>query len=88
MQREYVRGTWILEAPSGTDDFVRQKTLNYVQTLTSLIQSIKKLEDMHVALTLLRNCTGACRMVYLLRTVPAALVLDAATLFDDLLQNC
>ena len=27
-------------------------------------------------------------MLYLLRTVPTALVLDAATLFDDLLQNC
>ena len=88
VQQEYGNGTWILGAPVGTDDYVRQATLNYVQTLVPLTQAIRELEDMQVALTLLRNCAGACRMVYLIRTVPTTLILEAASVFDDLLQHC
>ena len=88
VQQEYGRGNWILGAPVGTDDYVRQATVKYVQTLAPLTKAIRELEDMQVALTLLRHCAGACKIVYLLRTVPTTLVLEAASLFDDLLQNC
>ena len=88
VQQEYGGGTWILGAPVGTNDYVRQETLNYVQTLVPLTRAMRELEDMQVALTLLRSCAGACKMVYLLRTVPTTLVLEAPTMFDDLMENC
>ena len=88
VQQRYGGGTWILGAPVGTDDYVREATLAYVQTLVPLTNAIRELEDMQVALTLLRTCAGACRIIYLLITVPTALVLEAAAMFDDLVETC
>ena len=59
-----------------------------MQTLVPLTNAIRELEDMQVALTLLRTCAGACRIIYLLRTVPNTLVLEAAAMFDDLVETC
>ena len=88
VKQEYGDGTWILGAPVESDSFVRHAALNYVRTLVPLTNAIRDLEDMQVALTLFRNCAGACRMVYLLRTVPTSLASEEASLFDDLLLDC
>ena len=42
----------------------------------------------HVAMLLLRQCGGFCRLIYLARTIPPSLAGDALSLFDDEVRQC
>ena len=42
----------------------------------------------HVAMLLLRQCGGFCRLIHLARTIPPSLAGEALSLFDDEVRQC
>ena len=44
--------------------------------------------DPHLAMLLLRQCGGFCRLMHLARTIPPSLAGDAFSLFDDEVRQC
>jgi ubiquitin len=53
------------------------------------LEALRKLQDPQVAYTLLKNCTGFCKLVYALRTTPASAETDkvAAAFDEDILRT-
>lgn len=52
------------------------------------MQCISDIEDVHVELTLLRNCTTVSKMNYLFRVVPPSLTAHGAKTFDTQVEQC
>ena len=44
--------------------------------------------DPQVALLLLRQCAGYCKLVHLARSIPPSLISDGLALFDDDIRRC
>ena len=44
--------------------------------------------DPHIAMLLLCQCGGFCRLIHLARTIPPSLAGDALSLFDDEVWQC
>ena len=61
----------------------RTDTSNLLQQLAQVGSS-----DPHVAMLLLHQCGGFCRLIHLARTIPPSLAGDALSLFDDEVQQC
>lgn len=87
VEQSYGSGTKVLQAPIGTAEYMEQSVVEHVQSLQPLLDAISELEDLHVALPLLRSCAAVC-LNYLLRLVPSACTKKGAKLFDEMMEGC
>ena len=76
--------TSLLGAPIGDDafcaDFVRKESL---EPARRTLQRLGIVKDAQVAVTLLRNCTGFCQLVYSLRATPPEQLKTVGAEFDS-----
>ena len=90
MKRSNVPRLEILGAPIGDLIFcakiVAQKRASALKLLTQLSEVGSA--DPQVALLLLRQCVGFCKLVHLSRSTPPSLVADALRLYDDDVRQC
>ena len=90
MKRSNVPHLEILGAPIGDLIFcakiVAQKRASALKLLTQLSEVGSA--DPQVALLLLRQCGGFCKLVHLSRSAPPSLVADALRLYDDDVRQC
>lgn len=82
ISQSHSAGTILLQSPIGSEEVVRSHVMSNVDGLLPLMDAITNLEDAHVAFTLLCNCANACKLVYIMRTVPPSLMKEAAVDFD------
>lgn len=87
VKQNYGPGTHVLKAPIGTARFVENDFVNHVESLRPLLEAVVKLEDLQVALSLLRTCFGICRLTYLLRAIPSAQTQKGAKAFDVMIED-
>ena len=66
--------------------YIAQKRTDASKLLQQLAQVGSS--DPHVAMLLLRQCGGFCRLIHLARTIPPSLAGDALSLFDDEMRQC
>ena len=74
-------------APVGTNDFCAAHTRDRAQKALPLLEAISDLADPQVGLRLLRHCSGFCKMVYSMRTVPASAHQDVLTEYDHYVRT-
>ena len=78
----------ILGSPIGSTSFCHRYLLeNPISLAEDSLTAIQKLDDPQVALSLIRHCTGFCKMVYALRTTPTAELQDLCERLDRAVQN-
>ena len=78
----------ILGSPIGSTEFCREFFLkNTIDMAEESLEAIATLEDPQVALSLIRHCTGFCKMVYSLRTTPTTELQDICQRLDDAVQR-
>lgn len=75
-------GIVALGAPIGDDEFVAKKLGDRLCKAQEALRRLPLLDDPQVALLLLRNCTGFCRIVYLARALNCASMRDTAEAYD------
>lgn len=75
-------GIVVLGAPIGTPRFVIDAVERKTNEINTALCMLTRMEDAHVAFTLSRACFGACRLNFLLHTVPTSLATPGAKLFD------
>jgi hypothetical protein len=80
-------GVLVLKVHDGSDTYVRTQLVNKVEELRTRMQVLGDSQDTQVALLILRDCMGVCRVNFPLRALPQPLVKDAADVFDDLMQE-
>ena len=66
--------------------YIAQKRTDASKLLQQLAQVGSS--DPHLAMLLLRQCGGFCRLIHLARTIPPSLAGDAFSLFDDEVRQC
>jgi len=72
-----------LKSPIGSAAFC-QEVAEVVRTHgKAVLHAISRLSDLHAAYFLFKFCAGFLRMVYLMRTVPPALIMEVLLKFDD-----
>ena len=86
--RVFLKGCFeILGASVGDKDFCENYTRGKVEKATQLLQQISCIEDPQVALRLLRNCAGVCKITHNMRMVPTHFHPAALKEFDKEVQN-
>lgn len=88
VQKHYGSETKILQKHIGDDSFFLDAMLLHMRSLEPLLFGIYELENIHVAIALLKNCVGACRMTYLLRVEPMRLVLKSERESENMVEGC
>lgn len=78
----------LLGAPLGRDDFCHEHTRQRVAAATELLEALGDLENAQVALHLLRQCAGFCRLSYLARVVPPCVHTEALLALDGAVRAC
>ena len=80
----------ILGAPIGDYLFCAKYIAQKRTDASKLLQQLAQVgfSDPHVAMLLLRQCGGFCRLIHLARTIPPSLAGDALSLFDDEMRQC
>lgn len=76
-----------LGSPIGTPDFCNEIAHKTVEETRLILEAISQFDDSHAAFLLLRYCAAYPRMVFLMRTVPHALILPALQEFDELVRT-
>jgi hypothetical protein len=77
----------LLGAAIGDASSCEAHTSKRVHTATKLLEELKSLEDPQVALRLLRNCAGVCRVNHSMRLTEPRLHLSALTEFDNKVRD-
>ena len=72
----------LLGAPVGSDAFYRECAQQRVDKATELLDALGALENAQVALHLLRQCAGFCRLKYSARIVPPSVQTEAPATLD------
>ena len=80
----------ILGAPIGDYLFCAKYIAQKRTDASKLLQQLAQVgsSDPHVAMLLLRQCGGFCRLIHLARSIPPSLTGDALSLFDDEVRQC
>ena len=62
----------------------------YRTDASKLLQQLAQVgsSDPHIAMLLLHQCGGFCRLIHLARAIPPSLAGDALRLFDDEVRQC
>ena len=78
----------ILGSPIGSNAYRHQFFIDgAISQAEESLEAIEKLEDPQVALSLIRQCTGFCQMVYSLRTTPTGELMDLCRRLDNAVQR-
>ena len=86
--RVFLRGCFeILGASVGDKEFCEGYTRGKVEKATQLLHQISCIEDPQVALRLLRNCAGVCKVTHNMRMAPTHLHQAALAQFDEEVQS-
>ncbi len=78
----------LLGAPVGHDAFCLQHTEKRVTAATELLEALGALENAQVALHLLRQCAGFCKLSYLARVVPPTVHTETLFSLDGAVRAC
>jgi len=78
----------LLGGPIGDATFCNSHTQERVAKALKVLKALGETPDPQVALRLLRNCAGFCKMVYSVRVVPASFHADALQTFDAQVRAC
>ena len=80
-------GFSLLGVPLGSHMFREQKVFDRVEKIRLALERLRVLADSQVQTTLLRSCLSLPKFNYSLRTCPPSLILNATTLFDNLIRE-
>ena len=80
-------GFSLLGVPLGSDLFQEVKVFDRVEKIRIALERLRDLADSQVQTTLLRSCLSLPKFNYSLRTCPPSLILNATTLFDNLVRE-
>ena len=78
----------VLGAPIGDDGYCRQFVREKSAVAEKLLEQISSLHDPQIALNLLRQCGGFCKMVHVARCCPPEPILDPLKAFDKSVMGC
>ena len=87
LSQKYTEGTLILNAPLGSDSFMKKPFFEKVQSLKHIFEKAAALENSQVAFTLLKFCLEVCKINYMLRVTPVECCMDGAKLYDTLVEE-
>ena len=90
MKKSNVPHFEILGAPIGDFLFCAKYIGQKCTDASKLLQQLAQVgsSDPHIAMLLLRQCGGFCRLIHLAKTIPPSLAGDALSLFDDEVRQC
>ena len=80
-------GINVLGTPIGSPQFTTKAIISRADEINTALQMLARMDDAHIAFTLARSCLGACRLNFLLRTVPTSLAISGAKRFDNHLYD-
>ena len=78
----------ILGAPIGDPNFTNKAVDSILSEYGNILNLLPDLHHSQTATLLLRYCFSYCRAVYVMRTVPSSLYLEAAERFDSRIRTC
>ena len=76
-----------LQAPIGSDQFVRKWLQNKLQRLNKIVSLLSTMPHKHEAATLLKNTAAVCRVVYLMRILPPPQISQFIKQYDASLRR-
>ena len=87
LSQKYTDRTRILNAPLGSNGFMKQMFFEKVQSLKRLFERVAALENSQVAFKLPKFCLGVCTVKYILRVTPVEYCMNGAKLYDRLVEE-
>ena len=80
-------GVVLLGIPSGGVEFIKDRLAELIASAKEYCSKLGELQDAQAALTLLRLCGGACRLVHFMRAVSPVLIASQLAEFDELIME-